>query len=101
MNQLPSRSEVEKVFGEVLAGRMSREDAASWAMRFTETDWDPQTADYPVFVAIEELSGVDLREQDRTYLHSENDIRDWLNTLTMTPFLNSASYDAWFRSRGQ
>lgn len=76
----PSREEVRQVFLDMLAERISREDASSWANTWlveerTEVD-DPVVWD-----GLSALSGVGLRVNEADYQHSEADIQDWLDRL--------------------
>lgn len=95
---LPSRQDVQRVLEDLLARRISREQASDWSRQFVDTDWDPYACDYPVFVALEALSGVDTRELSQEYVHSDENIRDWLRTLHETPVLNAETYDEWIKT---
>jgi hypothetical protein len=76
----PSRDEVRQKFLDVLAGRISREEAASWADTWVIDD-DPEVDDRVVWEALKDLCGVDLRVNPTDYLHNEVDIHQWLDRV--------------------
>lgn len=65
---------------DVLAGRRSREETASWASQWV-TESDPGVDDLIAWEALNQLAGVDLRVSRVDYLHSETDIHEWLDRL--------------------
>jgi len=78
--ELPSRDKVRQTFLDVLAGRMSREAAASWADIWVVKS-DPDVDDFVVWEALKDLSGIDLRVNATDYLHNEADIHSWLDRV--------------------
>lgn len=76
----PSRKEVRQQLVDVLSGRVSREEAASWANPWVIAP-DPVVEDRVVWTALKELSGVDLRVNATDYLHGEADIHEWLDRV--------------------
>ena len=79
-SELPSRDEVRQKLLDVLAGRATREDAASWADTWV-IESDPDVNDFVVWRALKRLSGIDLRVNATDYLHSEADIHQWLDPV--------------------
>ena len=77
---LPTREQVRQKLHDVLVGRISREDASSWADTWV-VDSDPDVDDFVVWKALTQLSGVDLRVNATDYLHNEADIHDWLDKV--------------------
>ena len=77
---LPSREQVRQKLLDVLIGRVSREDAATWADTWV-VDSDPDVDDFVVWKALKQLSGIDLRINASDYLHNEADIHDWLDKV--------------------
>lgn len=79
-DELPSRREVRQKFLDVLAGRVSREDAASWADTWVDGP-HARVDDFVVWEALKDLSGIDLRVNPTDYLHNEVDIHQWLDRV--------------------
>ena len=79
-DELPSRREVRQKFLDVLAGRISREDAASWADAWVDGP-HPRVDDFVVWEALKDLSGIDLQVNPTDYLHNEADIHRWLDKV--------------------
>ena len=78
--ELPSREEVRQKLLDVLAGRLSREEASSWTDTWV-VESDPDVDDFVVWEALTELSGIDLRVNATDYLHNEADIHSWLDRV--------------------
>jgi hypothetical protein len=78
--ELPDRSEVRQKFLDVLAGRVSREEAASWADTWVDGPHE-RVRDFVVWEALKDLSGIDLRVNPTDYLHNEVDIHQWLDRV--------------------
>ena len=76
----PSRPEVHRVLLDVLASRVSREQAANWASAWVNAP-EPGVDDPVVWEALTDLAGVDLRVSPVDYLHTESDIHAWLDRM--------------------
>ena len=74
----PSPSSVERMFEELLAGRLSREEADRWAAHWVCAPVPPQM--HPViWRALTRLFGCDLRHASGAdYLHDDEQIAQWL-----------------------
>lgn len=74
----PSRADVASKFEDLLDDRVSRDDVDRWAAQWVAAD-DPGEVDPVVWWALDILSGIDLRDSpDGSYLHDDQQIRDWL-----------------------
>ena len=77
---------VRRVFADVLNGRMSREQADRWAyavVQQEETDvvmYSPARERERIWAGVMYLYGVDTMKAPGEYLHSDNDIREAMNT---------------------
>lgn len=76
----PSRPEVHRVLLDVLASRVSREQAADWASSWVDAP-EPGVNDPVVWEALADLVGVDLRVSPGDHLHTESDIHAWLDRV--------------------
>ncbi|NHA01914.1 hypothetical protein G5V59_25970 [Nocardioides sp. W3-2-3] len=75
-----SVSAIRQQYLGVLEGAISREAAADWAAAWI-TRADPPLVDLPLWDAVKDLAGIDLRVAPEEYLHTESDIREWLGRL--------------------
>jgi hypothetical protein len=76
----PSRQEVEARLLDLIEGRSTREEAASWAEQWVDSDGE-RVSDPAVWKALTQLSGADLKTIDRPYLHEQADFEAWLGML--------------------
>lgn len=76
----PSHEDVRQKFLDILDGRISREDASTWANTWVVEE-KAEVDDPVVWEALKALSGVDLRVNSTEYLHNEADIHRWLNPV--------------------
>jgi hypothetical protein len=75
---VPSNSEIERVFQQILAGEISRDEADRWAAQWVTAD-DPPNMLGPAWEALQRLHGCDLRHgPDEDYLHSDEQLGEWL-----------------------
>ncbi|RPF20995.1 hypothetical protein [Myceligenerans xiligouense] len=76
----PTLDEIEDRFVEVVAGRLSRDEADRWAARWVLEDgvvWDDLS-----WWALERLYGIDLpADESGRYLHNDEQVRAWLAEL--------------------
>ncbi|ATO27085.1 DNA-binding protein [Bacillus atrophaeus] len=61
----------------LLIGKTTREEVAEWAGTYVYAD-DPEIEDDRVWDMLILLSGIDLKDSPETYLHSTDDINDWI-----------------------
>ncbi|MFE0641128.1 hypothetical protein ACFW2Y_05880 [Streptomyces sp. NPDC058877] len=77
---LPTPDDIEARFVELVAGRLSRDEADRWAARWVQEEaatWDASS-----WWALNLLHGVDLPAgTDGGYLHDDEQIRAWLAEL--------------------
>jgi hypothetical protein len=66
---------------DLIEGRCSREEAASWAEGWYTKDFDLDLIDDKVLDTLEKLSGADMISTDRPFLYNEVDFRAWLDEL--------------------
>ena len=76
----PDRAQVRLLLMDLLSGRATREDAATWASRWVTED-DPDVDDPIVWNALRDLAGADLKVSPVDYLHSDTDIHEWLDRV--------------------
>jgi hypothetical protein len=76
----PSREQVEARLVDLIEGRRSREEVASWASQWVRAA-DPGVEDEAVWDALLSLTGADMKTTDRPYLYEEIDFREWLEEL--------------------
>ncbi|PJJ04202.1 hypothetical protein BX264_4606 [Streptomyces sp. 2333.5] len=76
----PTLDEIEDRFVELVAGRLSRDEADRWAARWVMEDrivWDDLS-----WWALNRLSRIDLTASDGGgYLHDDAQVREWLAEL--------------------
>ncbi|MFD3843714.1 hypothetical protein ACFWWC_47120 [Streptomyces sp. NPDC058642] len=76
----PTLDEIQQRFIELVAGRLSRDEADSWAARWVMEDgivWDDLS-----WWALNRLYGIDLPEGEQgVYLHDDEQVRAWLAEL--------------------
>ncbi|MFF2415363.1 MULTISPECIES: DNA-binding protein [Bacillus] len=56
---------------------MTREQVSDWAENYVSSD-DPEIDDDQVWDMLVLLSGIDLKDSPNSYLHSVDDLNDWL-----------------------
>jgi hypothetical protein len=81
--KLPSREEVEVMLTDLLEGRISRQDASTWATEFLVDDALDITDDR-LLVALEQLAGADLMnppDAQFPYQFGPEDFKNWLAKL--------------------
>lgn len=85
----PSRSEVLGKLLKLAAGRITREQASSWAGQWLIHDGasgaEVQVSDFPAWETLMALQGADLFGGDRPYLYGENDFTSWAESLQAAP----------------
>lgn len=65
----------------VLNGQTTREEVSDWAGTYVYAD-DPEVEDDRVWDVLILLSGIDLKDSSETYLHSTDDLNDWIKQYT-------------------
>lgn len=75
----PDPAEIEAWFDGVLSGRISRDAADRWAMRWLSDDFEGRVdLDADQLWALDLLGGIDLTHGPGAgFLHSEDQIRGW------------------------
>lgn len=76
----PDRAEVRQRLLDLVAGRASREEVATWASTWVIQD-DPAVDDPIVWNALRDLAGADLKVNPVDYLHGEADFHEWLDRV--------------------
>ncbi|MEC2065854.1 DNA-binding protein [Bacillus inaquosorum] len=77
----PKRIECINKIKSVLNGQTTREEVADWAGTYVYAD-DPKIEDDIVWDILILLSGIDLKDSPETYLHSPDDLKDWIKQYT-------------------
>ncbi|WP_254610270.1 DNA-binding protein [Bacillus tequilensis] len=65
----------------VLNEQATREEVSDWAGTYVYAD-DPEGEDDRVWDMLILLSGIDLKDSPETYLHSTDDLNDWIKQYT-------------------
>ncbi|WP_250623579.1 DNA-binding protein [Bacillus subtilis] len=65
----------------VLNGQTTREEVSDWAGTYVYA-YDPEVEDDRVWSMLILLSGIDLKDSPETYLHSTDDLNDWIKQYT-------------------
>jgi hypothetical protein len=76
---VPTRQEVVDLLQAVLEGNTSRLVAAEWAAEVQDNieSEDPEAVDPEMWHLLRLAASLDVKSGE-TYLHSDNDIRDWI-----------------------
>ena len=86
---LPSRAETLSRLEALAEGRLSREEASDWAVRWIIADEVPGTDvlidDWGVWRALGAIAGADMHGGDRPYLYAEQDFIAWAEELRIAP----------------
>jgi hypothetical protein len=80
MAAVPSRHEVRDRLLGLLAGKVTRDEAAHWASTWIRDD-SQRVNDTVVRRALKHLAGADLLARPGVYLHTEPDFHRWLDEL--------------------
>ncbi|MDQ1146127.1 transcription initiation factor IIE alpha subunit [Bacillus sp. SORGH_AS 510] len=80
MNQ-PTVSEIINRLDLVLTDRMTREEVSGWASYYVMAD-NRTIDDEIVWELLKIISGIDILDSPKTYLHNEEDIKDWIKNAT-------------------
>lgn len=65
----------------VLNGQTIREEVSDWVGPYIYAD-DPEVENDRVWDMLILLSGIDLKDSPETYLHSTDDLNDWIKQYT-------------------
>jgi hypothetical protein len=82
-----SIDEVKNVFQEVLDNKLTREDASAWAKKLQQAEdlgeltYNPKSDETAIWRGITYLLGIDLPNDQGSYLHSNEDIATFINSL--------------------
>ena len=60
---------------------MTREEVSDWASYYVMAD-NPTIDDENVWGLLRIISGIDILDSPKTYLHNEEDIKDWIKKAT-------------------
>lgn len=76
---VPTRQEIVDLLRAVLEGTSSRLAAAEWAVEVQENieSEDPEAVDPEMWHLLRLAASLDVKSGD-DYLHSENDIKEWI-----------------------
>jgi len=76
---VPTHEELVNLLNAVLEGTSSRLAAAEWAAEVQENieSEDPEAVDPQMWHLLRLAASLDVKSGD-TYLHSENDIKEWI-----------------------
>ncbi|MGZ4161056.1 MAG: DNA-binding protein [Neobacillus sp.] len=80
MNQ-PTVSDIIDRLKSVLNGEMTREEVSDWASYYVMAD-APTINDEIVWDLLKIISGIDILDSPTSYLHNEEDIKDWIKQAT-------------------
>lgn len=80
MNQ-PTVIEIIDRLQSVLNGELTREEVSDWASYYVMAD-DPTIDDEIIWDLLKIISGVDILDSPTSYLHNEEDIKDWIKQAT-------------------
>jgi transcription initiation factor IIE alpha subunit len=80
MNQ-PTVNEILDRLNSVLNGELTREEASDWASYYVMAD-EPTIDDKIVWDLLKIISGIDVLDSPTSYLHNEEDIKDWIKQAT-------------------
>ncbi|MGX4200245.1 DNA-binding protein [Bacillus sp. JK74] len=73
----PTRAECLKKAGLILNGQAAREEVSDWASEYVSAG-DPAVEDETVWEMLVYLSGFDLKDSPDAYLHTLEELRDWM-----------------------
>ncbi|ASZ05916.1 MULTISPECIES: DNA-binding protein [Bacillus] len=73
----PTRAECLKKAGLILNGQAAREEVSDWASEYVSAG-DPADEDETVWEMLVYLSGFDLKDSPDAYLHTIEELRDWV-----------------------
>lgn len=73
----PTRAECLKKADLILNGQAVREEVSDWACEYVAAD-DPAVEDETVWEMLVYLSGFDLKDSPDAYLHTLEELRDWV-----------------------
>jgi hypothetical protein len=76
----PSVADVRAKLDRLIQDEAAREEVAVWALQWVDAR-DPGDLDPPVWRALQELAGADLRELEGDYVHGPADFEAWLEAL--------------------
>ncbi|WP_342007226.1 DNA-binding protein [Bacillus sp. YBsi01] len=79
----PIMAECLKKAGLILNGQAEREEVADWASEYVAAD-DPAVEDETVWEMLIYLSGFDLKDSPDSYLHTIEELRDWVQEYMKT-----------------
>ncbi|MDN0191733.1 DNA-binding protein [Bacillus stercoris] len=77
----PNLLECTNKIKSVLTGQTTREEVSDWAGTYVYAD-EPEGEDDRVWDMLILLSGIDLKDSPETYLHSTDDLNDWIKQYT-------------------
>ncbi|MEU6716474.1 hypothetical protein ABZ897_33840 [Nonomuraea sp. NPDC046802] len=76
----PEREELRNAINDIVEGRRTREDVASWAER-KMLDLEYERKDLAAWEVLKAIAGADLEVEPGSYLHCTQDIQSWLEEL--------------------
>lgn len=79
----PTRAECLKKAGLILNDQAAREEVSDWACEYVAAD-DPAVEDETVWEMLVYLSGFDLKDSPDSYLHTIEELKDWVQGYMKT-----------------
>ena len=89
--EVPSRSDILAKLKAIMEGSITREDANDWAAEYIHYDYPqiyPEVEDPLVSEGIGFICGINLLVEPNVYLHSHEDIQEWMNSFERKEFGN-------------
>ena len=77
----PTIEEVITKLKMVLEGKLTREEVASWAMKYVRDDslaFDINRQDEKLWDLLDYVAGFDIKVSPEEYLHDEDDVKCWI-----------------------
>ncbi|GLW12287.1 hypothetical protein Misp01_74150 [Microtetraspora sp. NBRC 13810] len=78
MGSGPTRREAYDMLRNLVAGKISREEANDWASIWSGTDRDVEVDDEFTWAMLSRLHGCDIQVSPGEYMYSALDFREWL-----------------------
>ncbi|MFC4012055.1 hypothetical protein ACFOY2_32810 [Nonomuraea purpurea] len=77
----PEREVLRNAINDIIEGRRTREDVASWAERkMLDLEYERKT-DLVAWEVLKAIAGADLEVEPGSYLHCMEDIQSWMEEL--------------------
>ncbi|WP_263707327.1 hypothetical protein [Shouchella tritolerans] len=77
----PTKKEIINKLELVLKNQLTREEVTDWASEYTMKE-KHYVSDLKVWDMLMTVSGLDLQDSPGEYLHTDDDIRDWIKEFS-------------------